>query len=511
TTLLDVLRDTQRLLPENVVEVLVGEAFNRLDRPAQQVMQALAIYGRPVPPVAVDFLLAPHVPGIDSAPLLNRLLNMQLVRKEGGRFYLHPIDRDYALGRVEEGEPGDCLDGVPRFSRYALRHRGAEFFRQARKPRSDWKTLDDLFPQLAEFDLRFLNGDSQTAFAIVREIDFRYLMIWGHYRLMADMHLRLKGRLEDPRSRQQSCNSLGLALENLGNYDEASATYEEAIRLAREIGARNSEAVALSNQAICHVRLGETARAIQCNTQALEIVRALGDLPSTVSNLNNLANRYADLGDNRQSLLLYDEALPIARQFGNRYAEAVILESSGHVLLAMDRFAEADTCYRGALRIADEINSVQVQNYAHSGLALLALMACDLAAARREAEAATHYAVPDNDHHVLSLLGIIRLRQGDTRAATEAFQESVKRCDRMLQLTTRNYAAMDSKAVAKCGLILCGADVPLGDVRGLLRAARAINRDAGIVARLLRLLSALAKSDRDNRLSAILQAAAGEP
>ena len=37
-------------LPENVVEALVGEAFSRLDATAQKVMQALAVYNRPVTP-----------------------------------------------------------------------------------------------------------------------------------------------------------------------------------------------------------------------------------------------------------------------------------------------------------------------------------------------------------------------------------------------------------------------------------------------------------------------------
>ena len=55
-----------RLLPDNVVAVLVGEAYSRLDRTAQLVMEALAIYGRPVPAVAVDYLLQPYVPEIDA-------------------------------------------------------------------------------------------------------------------------------------------------------------------------------------------------------------------------------------------------------------------------------------------------------------------------------------------------------------------------------------------------------------------------------------------------------------
>jgi hypothetical protein len=55
---------------------------NRLDPLAQEVMQALAVYGAPVPAVAVDYLLQPYRIGIDSSKTLGRLVNMQFVRGE---------------------------------------------------------------------------------------------------------------------------------------------------------------------------------------------------------------------------------------------------------------------------------------------------------------------------------------------------------------------------------------------------------------------------------------------
>ena len=51
TTLPELLAQTAGS-PGIVMEVLVAEAFSRLDGLAQQVMQALAIYPVPVPPVA---------------------------------------------------------------------------------------------------------------------------------------------------------------------------------------------------------------------------------------------------------------------------------------------------------------------------------------------------------------------------------------------------------------------------------------------------------------------------
>ena len=97
TTLEDLLAGPP---PANVVEAMVGQAYSRLDPTAQKVMQALAVFARPVPAAAVDYLLQPHLPGLDSTPVLNRLVNMRFVTKEAGRYYMHPVDREYALQRL---------------------------------------------------------------------------------------------------------------------------------------------------------------------------------------------------------------------------------------------------------------------------------------------------------------------------------------------------------------------------------------------------------------------------
>jgi hypothetical protein len=157
TTLPELLAETAAL-PDNVVAVLVGEAFNRLDPLAQQVMQALAVFGVPVPAVAVDYLLQPYRAAVDAAPVLARLVNMQFVRRDAGRYYLHPVDRDYARQRISAGDPDDRDAAPPPFTQAALLHRAADYFAQTRTPRETWKTLDDLASQLAEFDLRCQAG-----------------------------------------------------------------------------------------------------------------------------------------------------------------------------------------------------------------------------------------------------------------------------------------------------------------------------------------------------------------
>jgi hypothetical protein len=205
TTLEEVLARPSALLPDNVTEALVGEAFSRLDPIHQRVMQALAVYGRPVPPTAVDFLLQPHDPGIDGAPILTRLVNMHFARKEAGRNYLHPVDREYALSRLAPGEVADRNADDPPFTRYGLLHRSAGYFEQARLPRENWKTIEDLQPQLAEFELRCEGEDYETAGYLLNEISFNYLMLWGWsrpcgraQRAFARQARRLASQIHDP-------------------------------------------------------------------------------------------------------------------------------------------------------------------------------------------------------------------------------------------------------------------------------------------------------------------------
>ena len=70
-----------------------------------------------------------------------------------------------------EGEPADRDADLPRFTRQALWHRAGDYFEQTRTPREQWKTLEDLAPQLAEFELRCQGGDYDTAAQVLFGID----------------------------------------------------------------------------------------------------------------------------------------------------------------------------------------------------------------------------------------------------------------------------------------------------------------------------------------------------
>jgi tetratricopeptide (TPR) repeat protein len=389
TSLQEVLNDAEKLLPEHVVEALVGEAFNRLDSAARQVMQALAIYGRPVTPAAIDYLLQPHLPGVNSAPILSRLVNMQFARKEAGHYYLHPVDRAYAFSRAPVGDKSDREnDEVPPYTQFALLHRGAEYFKQARLPRENWKTIEDLTPQLAEFDLRCGGQDYDSAADVVFSICFDYLRVWGHYHLMVEMNERLQGKLADPDYQRGNVAYLGIAYESLGRYQMAIICYEQALECAREKKDRWAEGALLGNLGGCHFRLGQTERAIECNQQSLAITQEVGNRKREPVDLDNLSVYYASLGQTSLALSYIDRALTINREIEDYEGEGCILTNLVETLIDELRYQEAMQQAIEAISIASEINSPDLLSHGYSNLALAHLYSENLDNARTAAETA---------------------------------------------------------------------------------------------------------------------------
>jgi tetratricopeptide (TPR) repeat protein len=543
TTLPELLDQTAGL-PGNVVQALVGEAFSRLDGLAQQVMQALAVYPVPVPPVAVDFLLQPYQPAIDAAPVLGRLVNMQFVRREAGRYYLHQVDRDYALSRLPGGEPADRDADPPMFTRQALRHRGAGYFEQTRTPREDWKSLDDLGPQLAEFELRYQGGDYDAAAEVLLGID-GYLIQWAHYRLTAGLHERLQGHLDDPWTNAASKNNLGGNYRYLGQFTEAIDLFEQALVIAREAGGRENEAAHLANlgtsyfdlgqfpraiglyeQALAiaqetgdrqgeattlgnlgnsYANLGQTARAIDLYEQALAVHRKTGDRADEADDLGNLGKSYADLGQTARAIGLYEQALAIDRQIGYRRAEAADLASLGEAYGDLGSWDQGARYSREAIDIADAIGSVQQQSEARRILVRIQLLTGDLAV-RQAISAARDHDYPAHRAGLSLLSGIIWLRQDQPAAAAREFQEAITQTGQQLEQASGDYQALDTKALALCGLALTTEPGKAAEACTVFRAARAITSADGIVRRTLALFDALAAADRGGILAGTRQA-----
>lgn len=550
TLLEEILDNTKGLLPEKVVAVLVGEAFSRLDPTAQRVMQALATYRYPIPPAAADYLLQPFVPGIDSGRVLSRLVNMQFVHRDMGRYYLHQVDRDYAESRITIGEPSDRGAEIPPMSRFALRHRAAEWFKLSRKPSAAWKSLADLAAQLSEFDLRCENDDYDTAAALLLEFDFDYLLLWGHYRLMADLHERLQGKITDPVLAENSAGNLGSAYYRMGQVQRAISFYEKALQLSRERKDRWNEGTWLGNLGLSIGDLGDKERATRYLEESLAIRAEVGNRTGEASNLSNLAIIYSGIGQNTraidyceralriseetkdqegealhranlcefcrlhgradESLRYHTEALAIARNIGYRYIEAATCGQLAELHLFHNRWDEAPRKLEVAMEIADNIGASQISKGARETLALIHLYQNDLVKAREMIATAQKYDIPLANHGTSAMLGVVALRQGDPNTAREAFTAAIDQASQLIALTPDWYEALDAKALSLCGLVLCGDPAQVVAAKNAYKAARTVTTDVGVIRTVLHRFDALAHADTNFVLAEVRPIAAGE-
>jgi tetratricopeptide (TPR) repeat protein len=361
----DLLDRTGPLPEDQVVQVLVGEAYDRLDGPAQQVMQALSVYPYPVSAVGVDFLLRPVKPTTDAAPILTRLVRRQLVRFQDRHYYLHPVDREYARGQLLPGGPGDSPAA---FTLCGLQARAADYYSEIRTPRESWRTLEDIRPQLAEFELRCDTGDYDTAATVLNDIDADYLQVWGYYRTAVGLHGRIHGRITDPVLNGIHLTSLGYCHYNLDEYQQAIDLYTEALAIDRRAGNRRDEAVDLAGLGNCHYSLDDFRQAIELYTQALAIARDMRDRRSQGAYLCCVALCHLSLGDYPQVLSLLPEALAIARDKGDREFERLELDGLGQCHHSLGDYRRAIELHTQSLAICRDISHRLGEGTALGGL-----------------------------------------------------------------------------------------------------------------------------------------------
>lgn len=528
---------------------LISEAFDRLDARTQAVVQALAVYALPVPAVAVDYLLTPRQPAIDSEPILSRLVSSQLVKRDGERYYMHDLDRQYALHRLTTGASSAGAPDRPPVTHRLLCARAAEYFEHTRTARRTWRNLSDLAPHLAEFDLRCHAGDYDAAARVLFDIDEHYLHVWGHFRIALGMLEQIKGRLSEPAMNYVVMTRLGNVYVMLGEYRRATECYELVLRGDAETKDPSCDSVALIGLGACHGELAEFHQATDCYLRALDINRRIGNRRGESVAVSGLGNSYARLGDIRLALDYHRQALSVDRGIGHRSGEGADLVNLGtcwsalgnsepavHYLglglaefreigdrsgeaLALLCLAEAQAdgglwsraieCCQDGLRLSDELGLVQGSSEGRVCLATVYLHTGEIGEARAVARASIEYNYLPQIGNARLVLAASLIPGSPPAATRQAFGAALRAADQLLSRTADSFTALDLRALSLCGLALYDPD-RIGEASKEFGRARAITRADGIVARVLRLFDVIALHDRRGSLRRLRGVAAGE-
>jgi len=537
----DLLDRTRHLPEDQVIQVLVGEAYNLLDEPAKQVMRALSVFPEPVSTIGIDFLLRLVNPTTDAALILNRLVRRQMVRFQDRHYDLHPIDRDYARSQLPQGKPGDSSAA---FTLTGLQTRAAEYFKQVRKPRSSWRALEDVRPQLTEFELRCAVGNYDTAATVLRDIDSSYLHLWGHYRTLIEMHGRIHGQINNPNLDSDHLINLGQCHHRLGAYRQAIDLYNQAIFTYRSIGSRGGEAAALGNLGLCHYRLGDYGKAVDLLSQSLTICRGIGSRGGEAAALCNLGLCHYRLGDYAKALDLYSQDLAISRDTSNRHAEGLTLGNLGLVYLdlgnydhAIDLFTQALTIgsnigdkngeanaldYLGrawlsrgdarravtlldqAVKIAETTGDVEPAIMARSWLARAQLQLGNQMATLAATDSVQKLSYPTEEPIIRLLEGLALLELDRIVESVRALSDALIAADALLVLADRNIAATQVRTLALSGLVAAtGNPSQVEQATQSLARVLSVANAAGVTADTSRLLNTIVCHDRSGLLAEV--------
>jgi hypothetical protein len=162
------------------------------------------------------------------------------------------------------------------------------------------------------------------------------------------------------------------------------------------------------------------------------------------------------------------------------------------------------------IEVADAIGSAQAQSEARRVLARIQLLAGDLAGAQQAISAARGHDYPADRAKLSLLSGIVWLRQDSPAAAAGEFQEAITQAGQQLEQFSGDYGALDTKALALCGLALTIDPGNAAKAATLFRAARAITNADGVTRRALALFDALAAADHGGILAPIRLAIEGQ-
>jgi tetratricopeptide (TPR) repeat protein len=476
---------------EDVVQALIEENYKRLDQDARRVIEAMAVFRRPVPPLAVDYLLEPFAPGLDVPGILRRLTrtNIVSVDRAAKTVTLHPIDQDYAYSQLPEEEKAES-----EYTRQALERRAADYYVQLRTPRETWKSIEDLEPQLNEFEHRVRAGDYDGACRVLDPIDSSRLFLWGYYTRLVGMREKLLEQLAAPELQAINLGRLGVAYHELAQPGEAIGYYEKALSIARKIGDRRAEGVWLGYLGQSHRSLGDVSCAIELHEEALVIARQVGDRRSEGVWLGNLGRFYRllgqieravkfckealviaqqigdrrsegiwfghlgfahhALGESEQAIKFHEKALSIAREIDHRLGEQTQLAYVGLAHYVRGQLEQAIESYEEALIIAGEIGNRRGESYCLLGVGRALLSLGEPSKAHKCCREACDLNVPQTRHLAMLALGITLLHQSDMSPGN-TFAEAVVLCQTMLDRTTNLYGPRYALGAALVGQAAC--------------------------------------------------------
>jgi predicted ATPase/class 3 adenylate cyclase len=167
--------------------------------------------------------------------------------------------------------------------------------------------------------------------------------------------LSLSEQHDEQQLRVRCLVAIGELRRNQSQYDEAKEWYDQAQALAEQIGDESSLAKALVCAGSLALYQGHFQDALTNYQQSLILRRKLNDQPNVANLLNNLAITAANQGDLDRAQELFAESLAIRREVGDKWAIANSLNNLGELANILGAFEQARVHLEEAVAVYREL------------------------------------------------------------------------------------------------------------------------------------------------------------
>lgn len=535
---------------------LLQHIVGSLDRTQRRVAQGLAVYGRPVPAEAVDYLLEEYVVDVRSAPILHRLLEQRLVRRDADRYFLPPHpDAELIRSTILAGTADDWDRDPKPYTLPFLRHRAADYFAAKRAERIAVTSLDDLRLEFSEIELRIAAGGIPAAIELMEQVDNDYLTRWGLSGALEEWRRQIRrdlpaGRLaahnlsylaagldggdddetadiasalavaihqpwarRAPRGRLQLTIQLALAEREAGRLTAAARRLRTAAWLCRFKSMSYEEALGRDGLALCLAQLGRFRAATRQFSRAARLVRALDgpqrdEVDGTIC--LNWGWLYGQFGDADRALDLLDNGLRVATAAHDIVLEGRLLDGQAAVLSDYRDPQLAVAPAERAAEIGVRTPNVNLSRQANVTLAYAYLRTNQIAQAAAAAQAAVRLPPGPRALAAWAAYGTALFRAGDDAGARDAFYAACTEAWLRIDREPGAYQTYEVAGLALSGLAVCGEPSRLSRAVDAYRRARRIAPVAGASRRCAIHLRLLGSEADPEVINTALRAATGE-
>jgi predicted ATPase len=167
----------------------------------------------------------------------------------------------------------------------------------------------------------------------------------------AEENLALARDGDFPLWEARTLTHLGIAYWRHGCYDDARRAMEQSLDIKRAANDARLKATNLNYLGLIYNRISEYQKAREAYQKAIEIYRSVGDRGGEAGCANNLGLLEASLGCYEQARHYYSQALSICHTIGDRLREGISLNTLGQVLTVLGDYERAGELLERSLGI----------------------------------------------------------------------------------------------------------------------------------------------------------------